>query len=115
MNFKDIYKFPLESFEGLVYTFDYNRAFDFKFFNDREQELIVKALNGDYVIKKDLKLSYDKDESIIYSEISGKPTKAISIRGWGYLTGTGGLNLSEDVAVKIQDEFAEFIIKQLQP
>ena len=29
------------------------------------------------------------------------------IRGWGYLTGTGGLNLPEDEALKIQDKFGE--------
>jgi len=32
------------------------------------------------------------------------------MRGWGHLTGTGGLNLSEDQAVKVQDEQAAFIV-----
>ena len=35
------------------------------------------------------------------------------IRGWGMLTGVGGYNLDPNVAAQIQDDFAEFILKQL--
>lgn len=38
----------------------------------------------------------------------------ITIRGWGYLTGCGGgLWLDPEVAKKIQDDFAEWIIDKL--
>jgi hypothetical protein len=33
------------------------------------------------------------------------------MRGWGYLTGTGGLNLNRNVAAKTQDQMAEWIVE----
>lgn len=36
------------------------------------------------------------------------------VRGWGYLTGTGGLNLDPDEAAKIQDDFASFVVNCLR-
>lgn len=36
------------------------------------------------------------------------------VRGCGYLTGTGGLNLSPDEAAKIQDDFASFVVNCLR-
>ena len=47
------------------------------------------------------------DETII--DIDGNPT--LMIRGWGTLT--GGYKLSAEEAVRIQNEFRDFIIKQL--
>jgi len=35
------------------------------------------------------------------------------IRGWGYLIGTGGLNLSAEKAAKIQDDFGNWIVETL--
>ena len=35
-------------------------------------------------------------------------------RGWGHLTGTGGLNLSEKEAAEIQDEFIADCLSKLQ-
>ena len=35
------------------------------------------------------------------------------VRGWGGLTGTGALNLSQDKAAKIQDDFCDFIEETL--
>lgn len=36
------------------------------------------------------------------------------VRGWGYLTGVGGLNLPEEEAAKIQDEFSDWIYETLK-
>ena len=36
------------------------------------------------------------------------------VRGWGYLTGTGGLNLGEKEAAKIQDDFAQHVVNCLR-
>lgn len=33
------------------------------------------------------------------------------IRGWGFLTGVGGMRLPEDKAVKIQDENSDVIVE----
>lgn len=35
------------------------------------------------------------------------------VRGWGYLIGTGGLNLSAEEATKIQDDFGNWIVETL--
>jgi len=35
------------------------------------------------------------------------------VRGWGHLTGTGGLRLPEKGAAKIQDDFIAYILKRL--
>lgn len=41
-------------------------------------------------------------------------TTVLDVRGWGYLTGRGGgLAMSEDDAVKIQDQFEEWVIAAL--
>ena len=36
------------------------------------------------------------------------------VRGWGYLTGAGCLNLSAKEARKIQDEFAQHVVNCLR-
>ena len=38
----------------------------------------------------------------------------ITIRGWGHLTGIGALHLDHDVAMKIQDDFALWIVNKLK-
>ncbi len=41
-------------------------------------------------------------------------TTVLDVRGWGYLTGRGGgLAMSEDDAVKVQDQFEEWVIAAL--
>lgn len=121
MDFKKAFQFPLKNEHGLVFTADNNRAFDFAqtwlYPNglhsgpDNRKE-IIECLNGNgKKIQTDLKLSYA--DSIIYSDMNGKNQEFIIMRGWGMLTGTGGLNLVEEVACKIQDDFAGYIISCL--
>lgn len=93
-------------------------AFDFKqkylsrvgdndaFLTKEQQELIINILNGKSTTKisevsyKDCNL-YIRDKCIA------------AIRGWGYLVGTGGLNLPEEEAAKIQDDFGNWIVETL--
>lgn len=35
------------------------------------------------------------------------------VRGWGHLTGCEGLNLPNDVAAKLQDEFRDWIVERI--
>ena len=46
-------------------------------------------------------------------EILNDGQKFICIRGWGNLTGTGGYNFSEEKAIKIQDDFKNWIVYKL--
>ena len=129
MTFKDVFKFPLEALEGLsskVFTADHAMAFDFpsNFMRRIYPDLIVTGEETRFKIlscingvspspKTELILTYDPDSTIIFIEIEGKQREFIIVRGWGNLTGCGGHNLSEKVAVRLQTEFAEYIIKKL--
>ncbi len=124
MIYTDYYKFPLKLDDcNKVWTVENKMAFDFPvrgldskndchFISEDSHQKVVNILNGgDQKINVDLKLSYN--ESIIFAEIDGSKKQFISIRGWGALTGTGGLHLDGDIAAKMQDEFAEFIIEKI--
>lgn len=110
-DFKKYFKLPLvlDDWGGIVWTEDYNRAFDFLLDDKNSQKNTVDKLNGDFGKKVDGKLTY-KDS---YVMLDGE--NIISIRSWGRLTGTGGgLGLKPDKASNIQDEFGEWIIKTLK-
>lgn len=123
LTFKDVYKFPLQWFMGTVYAGEKD-CMAFNFANDvisenpfkcdqKSQIYIVECINGEEeFICSTSTLSYDKDTGVI--KYDGKDL--IIIRGWGYLTGKGthALGLDEDVAVKLQDDFAEYIIEKLK-
>lgn len=58
------------------------------------------------------RLAYDDGKWEVGYEsytVEAGPMKICDIRGWGYLTGTGGLNLPPEVAKKIQDGNAAHI------
>ena len=130
MDFKTAFKFPLkmDGFGSKVFTKDNDMAFDFmeSFMTHRgeniliiskpEQKKIVEIINGnsEHLFQKiNGKLSYSKESSTIFIEINGVKKMFISIRGWGHLTGVGGLKLQPEVAKKLQDEFADYIIEKL--
>ena len=46
-------------------------------------------------------------------EILNEGQKFICIRGWGNLTGTGGYHFAEEKAIKIQDDFKNWIVYKL--
>lgn len=118
INFKDYYLFPLQLNFGVCHTDDGERAFDFysKYYSgdgytvckETKQE-IIDIINGDDNKKLDIHdLTYDS--SYVYAG----GIWLISIRGWGHLTGTGGLNLDTELASKIQDAFGEYILERLK-
>jgi hypothetical protein len=41
------------------------------------------------------------------------PVPVIDIRGWGYLTGCGALNMHPDEAAKVQDQFTAWVVQVL--
>ena len=123
MNFKKIYLFPLklDVFGDIVLTSDNDRAFDFYedmtegyVASNQLQKAVVDCLNSDeyHLLIEDTSFIY-KDAIISIVAKNNSPQPFIIIRGWGHLTGTGGLRLSESQAKQIQDEFAHFIIDKL--
>ena len=116
MTFKDIYKFPLKVDDYcpvITWTADKQRAFDWcvDVSSEKQQELI-DIING--TKQHQFKHKFYRKDIEIYSDnpiFEGEPI--LLIRGWGYLTGIGGLHLSSEEASKIQDDFGDYIVKQL--
>lgn len=111
MNFKEIYKLPLrKSNYGMVFTADGYMAFLFCLChpNSKAYHQVVDALNREEPLKSD-KGTWSYKSCFVY--LGEK--KAIRIRGWGHLTGCGGLCLPSDEAARIQDEFGKWIADTL--
>ena len=110
-NFKKYYKFPLKVDDMRVYirTTDYEMALMFTFgLSDDTVQDIVDKLNGEsnksiayplWYIKNGIEIWYDN-------------VKIMIIRGWGMLHGNGNncYNLPEEEAIKIQNEFAKYVV-----
>lgn len=128
-DFKEVYKLPLKYVEVcpfMVLTANDKRAFDFEWpmwptyekgfgIDDKTIHDIIAKLNGDgnIVIENYYNFTYKNGEIWAFSTKTKKKKHIILIRGWGYLTGIGGLHLSESDAVKIQDDFGQYIINTL--
>lgn len=113
MNWQDVYKLPLHMWEGFeikVFTSDDKMAFDWcnNFISDFKKKVIA-IINGEQ--KPPYKDKFYRDGILIYHKDISQPI--LRIRGWGHLTGVGALHLSEDEAIRIQNEFGDYIIKQL--
>lgn len=121
-SFRDVWQFPLKQRWSKVFDAKSNMVFDFMnhfckdFFKDEGKEVtviseeqrnnIVNLLNGD---KKGWIANVTHEKGMIC--VDGKVL--ILIRGWGYLTGCGGLNLEPEKAAALQDELANFIVSKL--
>ena len=116
MTFKDVYKFPLKVDEycpTITWTADKQRAFDWCInMNSKNQQELIDVINGTKSLK--FKHKFYRKGIEIYSNnpiFNEKPI--LLIRGWGHLIGIGGLHLSEEEAIRIQDEFGDYIVEQL--
>lgn len=122
-NWKDCYKMPLHLDKYGVFAWDvegnmalsgFKRKFDERqIYLPEERERIkhiIDVINGDCPsdFNPGWKLS-DEDRCAI--NYNGE--YQFLVRGWGHLTGCGGLNLPGDLAAKIQDEFIDYIINRL--
>ena len=116
MNWQDIYKLPLKVDDYcpiITWTADKQRAFDWCVdVSPEKQQELIDVING--TKQHQFKYKFYREDSYIFSEnpvFGNEPV--LSIRGWGYLTGTGGLHLSSEKAAEIQDSFANYIVERL--
>lgn len=110
-NFKNYFKFPLVFREDFPYVLTNDGKMALTWCIDLPKEKAEEAINkmNGYSDKHfDKEWSIKNNIFIYYGE-----TKIFLIRGWGMLTGVGGYQLPTEKAVKIQDEFANFIVKKL--
>jgi hypothetical protein len=104
------YKLPLHLVEDSHWVYDETGRFVFQFeFDDiKTRKRLLRVINGEEKLTTDV-VFHHKEGYIVDND----ETEAILIRGWGGLTGIGGLNLSTLEAAHVQDTFAEYIVKQL--
>ena len=117
MTWEIAYKAPFHSVPGcetLILTSEYVSAFDIM---PEDLELsvieeILRRINNlppkSLLPSGEFKIFADDPSIILLNNI-----KFISIRGFGYLTGPGGLNLSERDAINIQNSFANYVCDRL--
>jgi hypothetical protein len=105
------YTRPFKMYEYGHQVFDVKNNFVFEFEKGVSKELqqeVIFSLNAlDNEPIKNLNLTFFEDR-IINEEKS-----IICIRGWGNLTGVGGYNFGEEKALKIQNDFRDWIISKL--
>lgn len=103
--FKDIYKGPFTIDNNYCYVWSANHVMTFNCLIDNEKLLdsIIEKLN--YGTLDCYNTKYENE--IIY--INDCPV--FLIRGWGHLTGS--LNLHTEEAVKIQDDFCNWVVETL--
>lgn len=69
---------------------------------------ICEILNGTKPTKGNPSVTVDGPHIYLNEDL------ILVVRGWGYLTGAGCLNLSEDEACRIQDDFAQHVVNCLR-
>ena len=113
IKWEDVWNLPLRKsdYDDYVYSSNGVSALShFKngwVFDEMTVNKIVSIINGE--VDSDFLPAWKaKGCEIFYQE-----DYAFCVRGWGYLTGTGGLHLSESIAESIQDEFISYILSRL--
>lgn len=110
ITWKEVYKLPLK-YDGFNYAWSENNTMSLMFdsaINEYDCNLIVDCING----VSDKKIEGIRNQTY---EFFIHEQYVFCVRGWGYLTGIGGLNLSSQKAVEIQDSFIKYILERLEP
>lgn len=110
LTFKEVYKLPLRDDFSMCYIWSANHVMTFNKLIDNSEIIkeILAILNGESTKKVKADVTYEEG----YIKIDGHPI--LLLRGWGYLTGCGALNLPEEKAAKIQDDFANWVVNKLK-
>ena len=109
MNWIDVFTPPF-SITGVMVFDSRDRFVMNTYVSNESTDKILDKLNGIHnKPPKNGRFSLkDGDQKIYYNN-----HPIFLIRGWGRLTGSGGLNLPHMEAVKLQDDFATWIVKRL--
>ena len=117
-NFSKYYEMPLRVDDycpDYIWTKDNKMAFNYldeeKIDNRDLVEIyeIVNAINGYGPGKFNASINPNHNDII---QIDG--VDKVLIRGWGNLTGQGSNNLSNEDAIRVQSDFAKWIVEQLR-
>lgn len=109
MNWQEAFTPPFSLSDNYIFD-SKNRVCLNTYLDSPEQRVkLLNKLNGNFDKKPNGIFSLSDDKQRVLFE--DKPV--LLIRGWGRLTGVGGLNLSDEDAISLQDQFAEWIVKTL--
>lgn len=110
---RSIYQLPLYTDDHTGYVWSDNDVMALSGFDsttsDEEVGHIVAIINGREPSDYEPMWRADKDRAEIYF---GKTYK-FCVRGWGYLIGCCAMNLPRKTAAAIQDQFMDYIVRQL--
>lgn len=110
---KDVWKLPLDKFNYIDYIHSSNGVLALSLFRDDwafDAAMINKIVS---IINGEINSDFLPEWQAQGCDILYQGEYAFCVRGWGYLIGTGGLNLSIDDAEKIQDGFISYILSKL--
>lgn len=113
MKFKDVFtppfklEYPMifDAEERISLTATCKEEYAIKFIDKLNGTLDKKLKKGNVIV--------EGGEVYFNHPDNAGPVKIFLIRGWGRLTGTGGLRLSPEEAAKLQDDFGEYIVNKL--
>lgn len=122
-DWSECYKLPLHLDDYCVYAWDaddetalsnFNLKYDEEgnyLYGERERiKHIIDVINGDCSSDFESEWDISNDEPC---KITYKGKQQFLVRGWGHLTGCGGLNLPEKLASEMQDGFIDYILDRL--
>lgn len=111
ITFQEAYPAPFSECCGYIEPNNGGMALNLLYDDMHQDDIdkIVAILNNECTERLTHAVTYNRKEGTI--DIDGKP--AFLVRGWGHLTGCGALNLPNEEAARIQDEFAEWVCRQL--
>jgi len=111
IHWNDVYRLPLRADHhgSYAWTPDDTMALDFGFdIEMKVREGIIAIINGEK--ESDTKGRWYVGNAIDFF-LAG--LYVFCVRGWGHLTGTGAMNLPEESARRIQDEFVKYVFSRL--
>lgn len=122
IRWEDVWEMPLHLDCCDSYAYSQNDVMALTFEADTEYQIknarrIVAIINGkakpntgeEWVVRGVDFFTQDAN----YEEQAEGWNYVFCVRGWGHLTGTGGLRLPEKGAARIQDDFIAYILKRL--
>ena len=108
------YKMPLHDNYPYIMCEDGGMAFNWMTpLTDERRTDIIQKINGDLTILKFNQKLFYRDDKICFINSESNIQPLLIIRGWGRLIGIGGYHLPPKKAKEIQDEFALYIVEQL--
>lgn len=108
------YKMPLHDNYPYIMCYDSAMAFNWLVnLNFERRKDIINKINGLHKVLSFKQKFFYKEDKICYINNKGDIQPLLLVRGWGHLIGGGGYNLPPKKAKAIQDEFAEYIVEQL--